>query len=358
MLNKKQNRFSFYILFLFFLIFFVKFSTSNVFAKIYNITDIEISEPYDLDFSKEKVIDVAFKKAFEQLILTLTTSENSYISKPKNLKLIKTLVESFSIIDEKFIDNNYIAKFEVNFSKKEVLNFFEKKNIFSSIPKKKKLFILPILIDLTQNEILLFSENPFYINWNKFNEKHYLLEYILPNEDLDDYNIFRNNLDDIENYDFNEIISKYQLNDYIILILFNNKNDLRILSRINLNNKLVVLNKSFFKKNLNNEDNLNNIIKDLKLDFENNWKKINLINTSIKLPITISVDSKRYDLIQKFEKKILSLDLVSNFYIENFSNKETIFKIIYNGTPDKFIEEFNLEKIKIDLSNNVWKIND
>ena len=75
-------------------------------------------------------------------------------------------------------DNNYIAKFEVNFSKKEVLNFFEKKNIFSSIPKKKKLFILPILIDLTQNEILLFSENPFYINWNKFNEKHYLLEYI------------------------------------------------------------------------------------------------------------------------------------------------------------------------------------
>ncbi len=96
----------------------------------------------------------------------------------------------------------------------------------------------------------------------------------------------------------------------------------------------------------------------MKLGFENNWKKINLINTSIKLPITISVDSKRYDLIEKFEKKIISLDLVSNFYIESFSNQETIFKITYNGTPDKFIEEFNLEKIKIDLSNNVWKIND
>ena len=96
----------------------------------------------------------------------------------------------------------------------------------------------------------------------------------------------------------------------------------------------------------------------MKLDFEDNWKKINLINTSIKLPITISVDSKKYDLIQKFEKKIINLDLVSSFYIESFSNQETIFKIIYNGKPDKFIEEFNLEKIKIDLSNNVWKIND
>ena len=358
MLNKKQNRPSFYILFLFFLIFFIKFSTTNVFANIYKISDIEISEPYDLNFSKEKIIEIAFKKAFEELMLTLTTSENSHLSKTKKLKLIKTLIESFSIVDEKFINNKYIAKFEVNFSKKEVLNFFEKKNIFSSIPKKKKLFILPILVDLTQNEILLFSENPFYANWNKFYEKYYLLEYILPNEDLDDLNIFRNNLDNIENYDFDEIISKYQLNDYIILILFKNKNDLRILSRININNNLVVLNKSFSEKNLNNEDNLNYIIKDLKLGFEDNWKKINLINTSIKLPITISVDSKRYNLIQKFEKKIISLDLVSNFYIESFSNKETIFKITYNGTPDKFIEEFNLEKIKIDLSNNVWKIND
>ena len=67
---------------------------------------------------------------------------------------------------------------------------------------------------------------------------------------------------------------------------------------------------------------------------------------------------KRYYLFKKFEKKIISLDLVSNFYIESFSNQETIFKITYNGTPDKFIDEFNLEDIKIDLTNNIWKIND
>ena len=146
MLNKKQNRSSFYILFLFFLIFFIKFSTTNVFAKIYKITDIEISEPYDLNFSKEKVIDVAFKKAFEELMLTLTTSENSYLSKTKNLKLIKTLIESFSIVDEKFIDNKYIAKFEVNFSKKEVLNFFEKKIFFHQFQKKRNYLFCQYLL--------------------------------------------------------------------------------------------------------------------------------------------------------------------------------------------------------------------
>ena len=88
------------------------------------------------------------------------------------------------------------------------------------------------------------------------------------------------------------------MNDYIILILFKNKENIRVLSRVFLNNNLVLLNKNFKKKNLFNEDNLKNIIKDLKLSYENNWKKNNLINTSIKLPITVSIDSEKYNLIQ------------------------------------------------------------
>ena len=76
MLNtiKKKNkfRFSIYILFLFFLIFFNKFSTTSANANAYKITDLEISEPYNNNFNKEKVIDLAFKKAFEQILLKTT----------------------------------------------------------------------------------------------------------------------------------------------------------------------------------------------------------------------------------------------------------------------------------------------
>ena len=46
------------------------------------------------------------------------------------------MVESFSIVDEKFIDNKYISKFEVEFNKRQLFNYLEKKNIFPSIPKK------------------------------------------------------------------------------------------------------------------------------------------------------------------------------------------------------------------------------
>ena len=65
---KKKYKFniSFYILFLFFIIFFIKFSTVNVNANTYKVVDLEISKTYDNNFNKEEVMDIAFKKAFEE----------------------------------------------------------------------------------------------------------------------------------------------------------------------------------------------------------------------------------------------------------------------------------------------------
>ncbi len=356
MFKNKINTFSFYILFLIILIIFIKFSTEKVLANSYKVSDIEISEPYNLNFSKEKVIDVAFKNAFEELIFTLLTSEYYYLNKDVNIKIIKSLIDSFSIVDEKFIDKKYIANFDVNFNKREVLNYLYKNNIYASIPQKKKLFLLPILVDTNQSDISLLSENPFYLNWTKFDKKYHLLDYVLPNEDLDDLNIIKNNIDNLEDYEFKEIITKYQLKDYIIVILFKNEKSIRVLTRIKFNNEFILLNENFPYKSIN--DNIELIINSLKISYENSWKKINLINTSIKLPITISLDSSKFSLIKKFENKIENMDLVYNYYIESFSNNEVIYKIVYNGTPNKFLEEFNPENIKVDLTNNVWKIND
>ncbi len=357
MFKKKISTTSFYILFLIIFIFFIKFSTEKVLANSYKVSDIEISEPYNINFSKEKVIDIAFRNAFEELIFTLLTSENYYLNKNVNMKLIKSLIDSFSIVDEKFIDKKYFANFEVNFDKKAVLNYLYKNNIYASIPKKKKLFLLPILVNTNQSEVSLLSENPFYLYWNKFDKKYHLLDYVLPNEDLDDLNIIKDNVYNLEEYEFKEIINKYQLNDYIIVILFKNKKNLRVLTRIKFNNKFILLNESFETTNME-ENKIENIINNLKTSYENNWKKINLVNTSIKLPITISIESSKYSLIKKFENKIENMDLVYNYYIDSFSNNEIIYKIVYNGTPNKFLEEFDSDNFNVDLANNVWKINE
>ena len=95
---------------------------------------------------------------------------------------------------------------------------------------------------------------------------------------------------------------------------------------------------------------------DLKDNYEDKWKLVNKINTSIKIPISLSVSSSNTKLSQELEKKISSFDLVSKYEIEIFNNKEIIYKIIFNGNPNKLLDVLNLSNFKVDSSNKVWKI--
>jgi len=61
-------------------------------------------------------------------------------------------------------------------------------------------------------------------------------------------------------------------------------------------------------------------------------------------------------LIRDLEKKLYELDLVANFYIDTFSNEKIIYKIIYNSTPDKFINEFVNSDMKLNTSDSIWSI--
>jgi len=94
----------------------------------------------------------------------------------------------------------------------------------------------------------------------------------------------------------------------------------------------------------------------MKEDYEDKWKSINKINTSISLPIKISLNSKNIELSEKMEKAISKFDLVSDFKIVNFNSNEVVYTIIFNGTPDKFLENMLLLDFKIDTSNKVWKL--
>jgi len=124
-------------IFFFTTVLFLNFSTLDVKSSIFKVNDIEINEPFELNFKKETVIDKAFKEAFSQLIMMTVASNQS--KKLNNIKIseIKNLIDSFNIKNEKFIKNSYIANFEVNFNKQNTLLFFEKKTYFHQFLKKK-----------------------------------------------------------------------------------------------------------------------------------------------------------------------------------------------------------------------------
>ena len=140
------------------------------------------------------------------------------------------------------------------------------------------------------------------------------------------------------------------------LVLSKNKDEIRVLSKIKLNEDYKIISNIFEEVNLEDKDSLNSFIKNLKIVYEDNWKSINKINTSIKLPMTVFLPSKDYNKIQLFEKTLNDLDLVSDFYVLHFDNKNVFYKVIYNGPPNKFLGEFNEKGLKIIKNEDDWQI--
>ena len=108
--------------------------------------------------------------------------------------------------------------------------------------------------------------------------------------------------------------------------------------------------------NLTNEQDFNMILYNLKIFYEDVWKKNNEINTSIKLPLTISIKSTDYKKIMYLEETLSSIDLISNFYVLNFNNKFTQYRIIYNGSPKTFLNDMNNKYFDLEIENNVWTV--
>ena len=345
-----------YIFFLVLIIIFSEFSTNFAKAKNFVINDIEIQEEYDLNFDKIKVVDRAFKRAFEILISKILQSENKSILRSINLNQIKSFVESFSIREEKFVDNNYQAKINVDFNKKDLVNYLNSKGVITSSINSLDVVILPILIDLKKNQIFSYSNNPFFLNWNLNNEKYHQINYVLPNEDIEDFSIIRKNVSDIENYNFNEIFNKYNVKNRILLVLLKQDNLIKVFSKLNLENSEMYINKELKNLNFKDLDQINKAILDLKDDYENKWKSLNKINTSIILPIRLSIDSNNFTISNNLENYLNEVDLISNYKIENFNSKQIIYKIIFNSTPDKFLKIMESAKFKIDTSKDIWKL--
>ncbi|MDA7713884.1 hypothetical protein N8824_01090 [Candidatus Pelagibacter sp.] len=345
-----------YIFFSSFVLFIIIFSTSYLHANTFKVTNIKISSPFELNFEKKAVIDEGFKTSFFNLLTMITTSGDTIKIKNTPIKEIKDMIDSFTIAEERFVDNEYIASLETTFNKKKVLKFLERKNIFPSMPLKNKVLLIPILLDTETESIYLFDKNVFYNRWNNKKNNFQLIEYLLPSEDLDDLNKIQNVMNNIEGHDFTNLITKYDLKDHIILIIYKNKSEIKILSKINLNNSVKIDNQKYSKINLQNETEVERLIADLKNSYEDQWKKKNEINTSIKLPMTISINSKDYKKITEVKDALENIDLISEFYTLKFDSQNIQFKVIYNGSPRLFLNDMSKKNLDLIKSDNAWTI--
>ena len=148
-----------YNFFLFLALLNIFFSTENSVAKTFSIEEIEISSPFNASFDKNKIINSGFVEAYKELVLTIVQSKDQKKLKKTSIKEVKSLVDTFSIVQENFIDEIYNLTLNVEFNKRSVFELLEKKNVFPSSIIEKDLIFFPIEVDEEKNEIFLFLES-------------------------------------------------------------------------------------------------------------------------------------------------------------------------------------------------------
>tara|TARA_B100000315_G_scaffold104134_1_gene95422 strand:- start:525 stop:1598 length:1074 start_codon:yes stop_codon:yes gene_type:complete len=333
---------------------FIFSNKSFALANNFLVKDLEISEEFNLNFSKDKVIEKAFSIGFKNLLFTILTSQDLFKVKNVNINEIKQLVENFKIKDEKFQDDKYIAYFDINFNKKKIFNFLENKGLFISIPTKIDVFFLPIIIK--NNEILIFNENLFYTLWLKNIKSNYLINYILPLEDIVELENYISKTENIESLNMLNISKKYNLENYIFSLFYINNNKINVFSKIKFKDNFTSTKSTFDNVYFDNEQLINSYIKNLKISFEDIWKKSNEINTSIKLTLQIVLETNDFNKISQFEEVVNKIDLISSFKIKKFTVDKNIYEIYYSGNPNSLIKKFSNFNIPLIYDGEKWII--
>jgi len=190
-----------YILFWFLALLNIFFFTTNANANILSIKDVKISKSFEINFNKNDIIDEGLRTAFNNLIKSLILSEGQKDISQIEIYLIKSTIENFSIIEEKFIDGIYYLTLSVDFNRSKILTLLRDQNINLFPTNQSELFISVNINDYNtisnfeKTLAKLESVNDFYIT--NINNK-YIFYKIFFNGVSDNFlEIMRDN-----NYDF------------------------------------------------------------------------------------------------------------------------------------------------------------
>ena len=331
--------------------FFTKsFSEENVFT----INNVTVKGKIDLNFSREKYINKAFLNSFEILMNKILLSRD--FTKVNNIKLkqIKSLVNSFQILEESYRKDEYKAKIKIFYSDAKVKKFLSQKNIPFSQPENISAIFFPILI--INDEIQNFSENFFYKHWTEIEIKNELINFILPLEDLEDISKIMEMKNRIEELDVDALVNKYDIKSYVFALLDYQDKKLNIHIKTNFNNNKINKNFSYEVENITDELVLNSIAKDLKFKITDLWKEENLINLLVPLSISVQYQHLNLEDLDKLRNIFYKISLIDSYILEEFNINNSFFKIYYYGNPKRLMAE--LLKLGYQLRNDqgFWQL--
>ena len=261
--------------FIFTLIILFLTKTQNIFTKedTFAVDNIVVSGKIKNNNYRDSYLQLAFQKGFEKLIYNILKKNDHKKLLSTNLETIKSLIETYRIVEEKVEDGNFDAKVDIIFNREMANNFFNKQNISYSEVTKLEIMVYPILIQ--NSELQLFSKNKFFEEWNETNTFENI-NFLLPVENLEDIEFVKNNLTVLEEIELDKLLSNYEIKNRAILILRHDKNKLNAFLKINFKGSKKSKSLLFNVENLENKDARAEIIRNLKIYINDFWKVQNL----------------------------------------------------------------------------------
>ena len=319
---------------LFSLISFSKsFSEENVFI----IDKVKVQGVIDVNFSRDKYINKAFLVSFEILMSRILLSKD--LTKISNIKLnkIRNLIDSFQILEETYQANKYKATFKIFYNDNKIRKLLTEKNISFSQPKNISAVFFPVLF--VNDELQDFDENYFYNQWTNIEIKNKLINFILPIQDLEDISKIKEMKNRIEEFNVGNLVNKYNVKDHVFALLDYRNELLNIYLKTNFNGNETSKNISYKLSNIKDESKLNIILKDLKIQITDIWKKINIVNLLMPLTIRIKFQHTNFLDLDKLENTFFKISIIDNYALEEFNINHSFFKIYYFGNPKRLKTE-------------------
>lgn len=336
------------------LVIFLK--TGNVLSEtsLFNVNNVKIIG--DLTLSNENLANQAIKKAFKELMNKVLLEKD--LTKIENLKFnqIKSLVSYYQISEslENRKKKNIEKTYNIFFDKSKVHDLFYKFDISYSDLSQYEIFFLPI--HKKDDELFIYNQNYFYINWNEITQNE-LIEFILPLEKIEILQSIINYKDNLINIDIRNIFQEYSKKNYALVIIEENKlGPNKIFLKTNIMGKNISRSIEL-EKNISNIDKFyEEIINKVNKEITNLVKSQNLIDIGTPSFINIKFFLDKKNNLVELDNRIKKIDLIENFYVQEFNKQYVFLKIKYLGKINKIIDQLKSQNILLELKNEQWSL--
>jgi len=344
------------IIFFTFIIVFL-FKTGNVFSNedVFYVDNIVVNNKDNQD--REILLNKAFKKGFEKLIKKILLKKDQKVVLKTSLKDIKNMLSSYQV---NYSDNlNKKDELEINLSfNREIMNkFFYSRDISYADISKTSLVLFPVLVE--NDNFYLFSDNYFFTNWNVNikDRNNEFIDYVLPVENLEYIQLIENNKDNLESINIKEILSNYDIENYMFLVIKPYDEKMSIFIKGLFSDNKVIKNFDIYTNSEDKNSKFEKTVKKIKEEINEIWKSQNLVDVRTPSFLNIVLDIEKENDLLKVQTTLKKIELIENFYVLELTKNHAKIRIKYFGKINKMKDKFYEKGIILKNLNDQWKIN-